>query len=39
MPIWKGGEQEELWDTFKNMLFSEQRRNDRVSRFHLVVVE
>ena len=39
MPIWKGGEQEELWETFKIMLFSEQRRNDRVSRFHLAVVE
>ena len=39
MPIWKGGEQEELWETFKNMLFSEQRRNNRVSRFHLVVIE
>jgi hypothetical protein len=39
MPIWKEGEQEELWATFKSMLFSEQRRNDRVHRFHLVVVE
>jgi hypothetical protein len=39
MPIWKGGEQEELWATFKSMLFSEQHRNDRVNRFHLDVVE
>lgn len=39
MLIWKGGEQEELWATFKSMLFLEQRRNDRVSRFHLTVVE
>jgi hypothetical protein len=39
MPIWKGGKQEELWATFESMLFSEQRRNDRVSRFHLAVVE
>jgi hypothetical protein len=38
MPNWEG-DQEELWETFKNMLFSEQRRNDRVRRFHLVVVE
>ena len=39
MPIWKEGEQEELWTTFEHMLFSEQCRNDRVGRFHLVVVE
>jgi hypothetical protein len=38
MPIWKSSEQEELWATFKSMLFSEQCRNDQVSRFHLVVV-
>ena len=28
MPIWKGGEQKELWATFESMLFSEQHRND-----------
>jgi hypothetical protein len=39
MPIWKEGEQEELWTNFENVLFSEQRRNDRVGRFHLVVVK
>ena len=36
-PIWREGEQEELWNTFEGMLFSDQRQNDRVSRFHLVV--
>lgn len=36
-PIWREGEQEELWNSFEGMLFSDQRRNDRVSRFHLVV--
>ncbi|KAJ7327634.1 hypothetical protein DFH08DRAFT_816471 [Mycena albidolilacea] len=27
-------EDEEIWTNFENMLFSEQRRNDCVSRFH-----
>lgn len=36
-PIWREGEQEELWNSFEGMLFSDQRRNDRVSRFYLVV--
>ena len=39
MPIWREDEQEELWMSFEGMLFSEQRRNDRVSRFHLVASE
>jgi hypothetical protein len=39
MPIWREGEQEELWMNFESMLFSDQRRNDRVCRFHLIVVE
>jgi hypothetical protein len=39
MPIWREGEQEELWMSFESMLFSEQRRNDRVGRFHLIVVD
>jgi hypothetical protein len=34
MPIWIQNEQEEVWAHFENMLFSEQRRNDRVARFH-----
>ena len=31
MPLWRVNEQEELWESFKNMLFSEQRARDRVS--------
>jgi hypothetical protein len=34
MPIWVQNEQEEVWAHFKSMLFSEQRRNDSVARFH-----
>ena len=36
MPIWKADEQEEIWESFENMLFSEQRARDRVSGFHLM---
>jgi hypothetical protein len=35
MPIWRGGG-EEVWTSFENMLFSEQRKNDRVRQFHIV---
>ncbi|KAJ7301332.1 hypothetical protein DFH08DRAFT_827671 [Mycena albidolilacea] len=35
MPIWRQNkEDEEVWTNFENMLFSDQRRVDRVSRFH-----
>ncbi|KAJ7325461.1 hypothetical protein DFH08DRAFT_817138 [Mycena albidolilacea] len=35
MPLWRQNEEdEEVWANFENMLFSEQRRNDRVTRFH-----
>lgn len=35
MPIWNENLEEEfVWKNFGNMLFSEQRQNDRVSRFH-----
>lgn len=36
IPIWKADEQEEIWESFENMLFSEQRARDRVSGFHLM---
>ena len=36
MPIWKADKQEEIWESFENMLFSEQRAHDRVSGFHLM---
>jgi hypothetical protein len=39
MPIWREDEQEELWMSFEGMLFFEQRRNDRVGRFHLIASE
>jgi hypothetical protein len=35
-PIWTDGDQAQIWDGFEDMLFGEQRRRDRVSRFHLV---
>jgi hypothetical protein len=38
MPIWKANGQEEIWNHFGGMLFSDQRRNDRVQRFHMVSV-
>jgi hypothetical protein len=35
MPLWhQSKEDEEVWTNFENMLFSDQRRLDRVSRFH-----
>lgn len=35
LPTWKANEQEEIWQSFETMLFSEQRERDRVHRFHL----
>ncbi|KAG6824837.1 hypothetical protein H0H92_005660 [Tricholoma furcatifolium] len=35
MPIWHSTlEDEEIWLNFENIVFGEQRRNDRVARFH-----
>jgi hypothetical protein len=39
MPIWKADEQEEIWNSFERMLFSEQRKNDRVTCFHMIATE
>ncbi|KAI0047508.1 hypothetical protein FA95DRAFT_1662926 [Auriscalpium vulgare] len=36
VPIWKTDDQG-VWDGFGDMLFSEQRKRDRVSRFHIEV--
>lgn len=36
MPIWQENEQEEIWRNFENIVYGEQRKNDRVSRFHLI---
>ncbi|KAJ7366038.1 hypothetical protein DFH08DRAFT_797044 [Mycena albidolilacea] len=39
MPLWKQTqEQEEIWGNFENVLFGEQRRSDRVARFHNVAI-
>ena len=39
MPLWKQTrEEEETWANFENMLFSDQRRSDRVARFHNVAI-
>ena len=35
MPLWQQTqEDEEIWTNFENMVFGEQRRRDRVARFH-----
>lgn len=36
LPIWKANEQEEIWDHFENILFGDQHKHDRVSKFHLI---
>ena len=38
MPIWKASEDEQLWVDLGDMAFGEVWKEDRVSRFHLVVV-
>ena len=39
MPLWKETrEQEEIWSGFEKMVFSEQRRSDRVARFHNIAI-
>jgi hypothetical protein len=38
MPLWKHTREEEVWSNFENMLFGEQRRSDRVARFHNVAI-
>ncbi|KAG6913460.1 hypothetical protein DXG01_006709 [Tephrocybe rancida] len=35
VPMWRSTmEEEEIWLNFENMVFADQRRNDRVTRFH-----
>jgi hypothetical protein len=39
MPIWnQNPEDEEVWTNFENMVFGEQRRSDRVARFHNIAI-
>ncbi|RDX44913.1 hypothetical protein OH76DRAFT_1457874 [Lentinus brumalis] len=37
--IWEEAEDADIWNDFKNVLFGEIRRHDRVSRFHRVAQE
>jgi hypothetical protein len=39
MPIWRASEDDSLWLELGDMLFGDIRKRDRVSRFHLEVVE
>jgi hypothetical protein len=39
LPIWQAGKQEEIWNTFEQMLFSDIQKNDRVAQYHLQVEE
>jgi hypothetical protein len=39
MPLWRETRaEEEVWINFENMLFGDQRRSDRVARFHNVAI-
>jgi hypothetical protein len=39
MPLWRETRaEEEVWVNFENMLFGDQRRSDRVARFHNVAI-
>jgi hypothetical protein len=38
MPLWKANEQEQIWNHFEDILFSDLRVNDRVARYHLLAV-
>lgn len=37
MPIWQAGDQELIWNHFEDVFFGDQRKLDRVSKFHLSV--
>jgi hypothetical protein len=39
LPIWKAGKQEEIWNTFEQVLFSDMQKNDHVAQYHLFVEE
>jgi hypothetical protein len=39
MPLWKQNrDEEEVWTNFENMMFGDQRRSDRVARFHNIAI-
>ena len=35
VPIWREGEAQRIWEGFEGILFSDQRKYDRVSTFHV----
>jgi len=39
MPIWRASEDERLWLELGDMMFGDIRKRDRVSRFHIEVVQ
>jgi len=39
LPIWRASEDEQMWLDLGNMMFGEIRKRDRVSRFHIEVVQ
>lgn len=37
LPIWQENvEQEEIWSNFENIVYGDQRKHDRVAKFHLI---
>jgi len=38
MPLWKANEQEQIWNHFEDMLFSDLWANDWVAHYHLLAV-
>ena len=35
VPVWRQGSGERMWEGFEDILFSDQRKHDRVHRFHV----
>ena len=35
VPIWREGSGERVWEGFEGLLFADQRKHDRVGRFHI----
>ena len=35
VPVWREGNGERVWEGFEDILFSDQRKHDRVSAFHI----
>jgi hypothetical protein len=39
LPVWRASEDERLWENLGDVLYKDIRTRDRVSRFHLEIVE